>query len=175
MPRLHFRFAAPVVRLESGVRPHLVPVPDAVAAALRAARVRRLICRCNGHELKRALQHHADGGSFLVLGRAALAAAGLRRGATATVELRPDPQPDTPDVPAEFTAVLAQDDAARARWETFTPGRRRSLLVYVAGAKQEATRVQRALELARKLRTHTLHGDQPRPAPLPASVRAHPR
>ena len=56
-------------------------------------------------------------------------------------------------------AALDQDDAARARWDTFTPGRQRSLLVYITGAKTEPTRIKRALDLAQKIRTHSLYGD----------------
>ena len=56
--------------------------------------------------------------------------------------------------------MLDQDDAARARWDTFTVGRRRSLLIYITGAKTEPTRIKRSLDLARMIRTHNLYGDR---------------
>lgn len=158
--KLTGRFTAEVVRPDTGARHHLLPVPDAIAAAFKAANVRRLVGTLNGHAIKRALQNHADGGSFILLGRPLLAETGLKRGSIVQVQLKPDPTPDELELPEEFATALAQDAAARARWETFTPGRRRSLLYYVSSAKQEATRIKRSIELTRKIRTHTLHGDK---------------
>lgn len=141
------------------MRHHALPVPDDVVTALRAKKVRRLIATINGREMRRALQTHAEGGGFIVLGREALAELGLKRGSEAKVVLRPDPEPDALDMPEVFALVLAQDDAARARWESFPIGRRRSLLHYVNAARQEATRIKRSWELAEKMRTHSLYGD----------------
>ena len=148
------------MRLDGGARHHIIPVPDAVAAAFKAAKVRRLVGTINGHAIKRALQNHADGGSFLILGQPLLRELGLKRGATARVELKPDPKPDAIEVPAELAVVLAQDEPARARWETFTPGMQRSLSYYVTSAKQEPTRIKRSIELAAKIRTRSLHSDR---------------
>lgn len=154
------RFTATVVRLDTGMRYHTLPVPDPVADAWKQAGIRRLVGTVNGHPIKRALQNHADGGSFIILGLDTLKEAGLKRGSTALLELTPDPEPDTLDIPEVFTLVLEQDDAARARWETFPLGRRRSLLHYITSAKQEATQIKRAWDLAEKIRTHSLYGDK---------------
>jgi hypothetical protein len=154
------RFTAEVIRLDTGARHHLLPVPASIAAAFKAAKVRRLIGTINRHPINRALQNHADGGSFLLLGQPLLGELGLKRGSIAKVELKPDPKPDTLELPEEFATALAQDEAARARWETFTPGRKRSLLYYISSAKQEATRIKRSVELTQKIRTHTLYGDK---------------
>jgi uncharacterized protein YdeI (YjbR/CyaY-like superfamily) len=85
--------------------------------------------------------------------------AGIGRKNPAVLDLKPDPTPHRLEIPAEFSAVLNHDAAARARWDTFTTGRRRSLLIYITGAKTEPTRIKRSLELARMIRTHTLDGD----------------
>ncbi|MBC8010904.1 MAG: YdeI/OmpD-associated family protein [Burkholderiales bacterium] len=154
------RFTTTVVRLDNGMRYHVLPVPDPVVEKILAGPTRRLLATVNGHACKRALQTHADdGGGFLILGLDTLKEAGLKRGSTAVVELRIDPEPDALDMPEVFALVLEQDDAARARWETFTLGRRRSLLHFVTSAKQEATQIKRSWDLAEKIRTHTLYGD----------------
>lgn len=153
-------FTSTVVRLDTGMRYHALPVPDEIAAKFKAAGVRRLIAVINGHTFKRALQSHADGGSFLIVGGDLLKTCGLKLRSTATVSLSPDPEPDALDVPEAFAFVLEQDDEARARWETFTIGRRRSLVHYIAGAKQESTQIKRSWELAEKIRTHSLYGDK---------------
>ncbi len=158
-----FRFTARVVRLDTGMRYHALPVPGEMAAAWKNAGVRRLLGTVNGRPIKRALQSHADGGSFIILGQDTLKLAGLKEGGTAALELGPDPEPDALDMPEEFALVLEQDDVARARWETFPLGRRRSLLHYITSAKQEATRIKRAWDLAEKIRTHSLHGDRAAP------------
>lgn len=155
------QFTSTVVRLETGMRFHVLPVPDDVAATFKSAGVRRLIAVINGHTCKRALQNHADGGSFLIIGGDLLKTCGLTLRSTATVSLSPDPEPNALDMPEAFALVLEQDEAARARWETFTTGRQRSLLHYIGSAKQEATQIKRSWELAEKIRTHSLYGDKP--------------
>lgn len=158
-----YRFNSTVVRLETGMRYHALPVPDDVAAKLKAAGVRRFIAVINGHSCKRALQNHADGGSFIIVGGDLLKTCGLKLRSTATVSLTPDPEPDALDMPEAFALVLEQDDQAHARWNTFPVGRQRSLLHYISSAKQEATQIKRSWELAEKIRTHTLYGDKSRP------------
>ena len=64
------------------------------------------------------------------------------------------------DVPEEFEAALAMDDAARQRFEALTPGMQRSLVMYISTARRSETRITRSLEMARKLRENTLHGDK---------------
>ena len=153
------QFTSTVVRLETGMRYHALPVPDDVAEKLKSAGIRRLLATINGHVFKRALQNHADGGSFIILGREQLKTCGLKLRSTATVSLVPDPTPDLLDMPECFALILDQDDEARTRWETFPIGRQRSLLHYITSAKQEATQIKRAWDLAEKIRTRTLHGD----------------
>jgi hypothetical protein len=154
-------FTATVVRLDTGMRYHALPVPDTIAKKFKAAGTRRLIAVINGHTCKRALQNHADGGSFIIVGGDLLKTCGLKLRSTATVSLAPDPEPDAVDMPEAFALVLDQDEAARARWDTFSIGRQRSLLHYITSAKQEATQIKRAWKLAEKIRTHSLYGDKP--------------
>jgi hypothetical protein len=159
-PSLAFAFAAPVLRLEDAFRYHYLPLPDDVAAAYEAAGVRRLIATLNGHAFRRAVQGR-EGGRCLIVGLPILRAIGAAYGDAVAVELRPDPDPGAVDLGPEFEAALDQDEAAAARFYAMTPGRQRSLAYYVTSAKREETRIKRALELAHKLRTHTLYGDRP--------------
>ena len=57
-------------------------------------------------------------------------------------------------------AVLAEDAAAKRRWDEITIGKRRSIVHYINGAKKSETRLKRSLELAEKMRTYTLAGDR---------------
>ena len=157
---LAFRFTAHLVRIDQGMPYHALPVPDDIAAAWKKAKVRRLVGTINGHPVKRALMSHAGGGGFFIVSRELIKSAGISLKTTAKLDFKPDPTPAKLDMPEEFQVALNQDDAARARWETFTVGRRRSLLIYITGAKTEATRIKRSLELARMIRTRTLYGDR---------------
>ena len=157
--KLAFRFTSQVVRLDQAMPFHILPVPDEIAAAWKKARVRRLTGTINGHTINRALMNHAGGGSFFIVNRDFMREAGISLKTPAVLAFKPDPAPDRLDMPEEFRLALDQDNAARARWDTFTPGRRRSLLVYITGAKTEPTRIKRALDLAQKIRTHSLYGD----------------
>lgn len=167
--KLTFRFTSSLVKPDQGIVHHILPVPAAIAAAWKKARVRRLSGTINGEPINRALMRHAGGGSFLIVSRDFIKQAGIGFSVPARLAFGPDPKPDAPDMPEEFRLALDQDDAARERWETFPPGRRRSLLVTITGARTEPTRIKRSLELARKIRNHTLYGDRrvnhpPRPA-----------
>ncbi len=160
MPAPAEHVTAKVVRLDGGVRFHVVPVPDDVAEKLKAAGSRRVLATIGGHVFKRGLINHAEGDSYIVLGGDILKTCGLREGSPVIVTLAPDPEPDALEMPECFALVLDEDAEARARWDTFTVGRRRSLLHYISSAKTEVTQIKRAWELAQKIRTHTLHGDK---------------
>ena len=152
-------FAAEIDRLDDGFRYPCVRVPAAAADALDAAGVKRVVGAVNGHPFRRALQRRAGGERLLVFGQDYLRTCGATFGDVVTVELGPDPAPDRLDLGEAFEAVLAGDAAAAERFYALTPGRQRSLAYYVTSAKRPETREARALDLARKLRTHTLYGD----------------
>jgi hypothetical protein len=155
-------FTSRVERTDSGMRFHVIPLPDAVAARFLAAGHRRVIATLNGRAVRRAIQGSKGSGHHLVLGKAELRDCGIALGETVKVTLEPDPEPEAIDLSEEFREVLRQDAAARARWESFPTGRQRSLAHYLTGAKSSESRLKRAVEIAEKLRTHTLHGDRPR-------------
>lgn len=164
--KLAFRFTAPLERLEQEMAFHILPVPDDIAAAWKKAKVRRLVGTINGHAVKRALMNHAGGGSFFIVGRDIMKAAKVSARAPNALDFKPDPKPDDLDMPEEFAIALRQDPAAKKRWDTFTTGRQRSLLVYITTAKTEPTRIKRAVELATKIGTYSLYGDKPKPSAL---------
>ena len=113
----------------------------------------------NGTPVSRGIIRNRHGERFLYLSRDLLRDIGAGAGDTVEVEVRPDPAPERVDLGEELAAALEQDEEAAARWATFTPGLQRSMASYVTSAKRVETRIKRALELARKLRTHTLYGD----------------
>ncbi|MCB1076275.1 MAG: DUF1905 domain-containing protein [Verrucomicrobiae bacterium] len=154
-------FSSRVERLEGGMRFHVIPIPEDIAESFRSRKLTRVIATIQGQPIRRAIIGSKEIGPHLVLGRPELKSCGIAFGHPVTVRLEPDPEPEAIELTEEFLEVLAQDEAARERWEGFTVGRRRSLAVYLTGVKRPESRLRRALEIAEKLRTHTLYGDQP--------------
>ncbi|GMQ83024.1 MAG: hypothetical protein BMS9Abin05_2496 [Rhodothermia bacterium] len=156
---LEYHFAAPVLRLETAMKQHYVPIPMEMAEALKEAGVRRVLATLNAHTLSRGIQSRKDGEKYLMLGRTILRDVGVKFGDIVTVTIIPDPEPDKIQLCDEFAATLEQDEEAAIRFATLVPSHRRGLNYYVDSAKREDTRVKRALEVAHKLRTHALYGD----------------
>ena len=171
MPRDH-AFAAPVLRLDTGVRMHYVPLPADIDDALDGARI--VVGTLGEVPFRRTVHGRGNGTPHLRFGRAVLRQAGLAYGDTALVALRPALDPDAVHLPPELVAALEQDPEAAARFATFTPGRQRSLGVHVDQAVRPETRERRALDIAHKTRTHTLHGDRERGGPQPSGRRSQP-
>lgn len=157
---LRFEFPAPVLRQPDGARYHYLPLPPDIAEAFEAAGVKRVVTQLNGRTIRRAIQGNRDGKRFLVFGLALLRDVGVSPEDLVILSIEPDPEPDRIDVPDELVEALAEDAEAGARFETMTTGQQRGLSYYVESAKRPETRIKRAAEIAYKLRTYTLHGDQ---------------
>ena len=153
-------FTCEITRLEDGMKHHVVTVPPRVADTFEAENVRRIILTIGEFSYRRAIQRKKDGRRYVVLGRPILKETGLQEGSHVTVKIAEDSDPDFVEMGAEFSEVLELDPEAKARWDTFPVGKRRSLAMYVTTAKRSDTRIRRALELAEKIRTHTLHDDR---------------
>lgn len=67
---------------------------------------------------------------------------------------------DKLEIPEELQEVLLQDEEFNARFSTFTVGKQRGLVHFVASAKNTDTRIKRALDLAFKVKNNLLHSDQ---------------
>ena len=154
------RFTVPLERLEDGMKHHVVVIPDDIADQFEGKEIKRVIIKIEGTEYRRAIQRKKDGRRIMVLGQHILKECDLRLGEEFTLTIQPDADPDHVEMGEELAEVLAQDDAARARWETFTVGMKRSLALYVTQAKRSDTRIRRALELAEKISSGTLHSDK---------------
>jgi len=63
-----------------------------------------------------------------------------------------DVAPAAEPVPEELERVLASDAALRRAFDALTPGRRRSHILHVGGAKQSETRARRAEKCAPEIR-----------------------
>lgn len=142
------------------MRFHYLPLPEEIAQPFLASGLRRVLATLNGHTLRRAIQGGAETEPFLLVGVGLLRRIGAASGDLVDIRLEPDPNPEEIELAEELVLALEIDEEAAARFYSFTPGRRRSLAHYVNSARRAETRLKRALELAEKIRTHTLHSDR---------------
>lgn len=142
------------------MKQHYAPIPTDLANDYLARGIRRIIVTMNGLDVRRAIQSSKDGDRFILLGIPLLREIRVGFGDMIEITMRPDPEPDLVDLGEEFTAVLELDDEAANLFYAMTPGRQRSLAMYVTSAKRTETRIARALDLANKIRTRTLYGDR---------------
>ncbi|MGE3802846.1 MAG: YdeI/OmpD-associated family protein [Candidatus Kapaibacterium sp.] len=158
--RMSVQFSTPLERLEDGMKHHVLVIPEEIADIFEEKKVKRVVVKIEGQEYRRAIQGKKDGRRIIVLGQQILKECNLQIGEVVKITMREDDDPNYVETGEELAEVLAQDDEARARWETFTVGMQRSLALYVTQAKRSDTRIKRALELAEKMRTNTLYGDR---------------
>tara|TARA_B100001115_G_scaffold184631_1_gene187963 strand:- start:345 stop:809 length:465 start_codon:yes stop_codon:yes gene_type:complete len=108
--------------------------------------------------IHRALQLRKDGYALIALSKAILKGWKMEVGDLVQIRVEPDTSEFGMSFPEEFKIVLEQDPEAAAVFERLKPGRQRGVLHYVSQPKGEESRIKRALEMAEKMRTGTLHG-----------------
>lgn len=155
---LHFSFSTMLVEAESALGYQSVAyLPYDVSQAYIDAGIKRVLFNANGVTLKRALISDGKGARFIILGKDALRTLAVGKGATIEISLVPDPNPDAVDLPEELEAVLDQDEDFSKIFRGLTPGRQRSLAIYVSSAKGIDTRINRSITLANKAKRGELY------------------
>lgn len=128
----------------------LLRVPEALVAAVRAARTRRVEGRIETEQVNLAVNSaEGVGGSFLYCGKPLQRRLGLGHGEVVRCVLRPA-DPDEVPVPDDVRRAL-EETGRSAAWSRLTPAARRRLLVPVDGAVRADTRARRVAELVRGL------------------------
>lgn len=123
---------------------NVVFIPDALRQALPLKQYPRLRIDGEMHDIpiEAALQP-AKGRSYLLISQAFMKQHGLTLGDEVEVRFNVGDQ-DFVDVPEELQQALYANEAALAKWEALTPGKKRGYASQVASAKRQATRVSRA-------------------------------
>ncbi len=155
---MNLTFAAPVEIYDKGMKRHVVFIPDDTAKELGLQANMRLLVDIKGHTFKLAAISNGEGQYFLHLGQPLRRDTGIRDSLKpVTVSITLDPNPSDINMPEELEVALDLDEEAHKVFYSLTTGAQRSLCHYANSAKRIDTRVKRALELAEKLRTRTLH------------------
>lgn len=154
-------FPAPILKQDTGMRYHYMPIPAEVALELMESGTRRVILTVNGIEENRAIHTSKETPFFFIIGLPILRRMGIKLGDMVLAKVCSDPEPDKIDLPSELEEALAMDHGASVRFNKMTPGMQRSIVSYVTSVKRPDSRVRRAMEITYKMSTYTLHGDQP--------------
>jgi hypothetical protein len=154
----NFTFITPIEVIEQGMKRHVTFIPNNVVKELEIKANTRLLVIINGQTFRLAAISNGEEQYFIHLGQPLRNETGIKD------SLRPheftiaiDPNPTDIGLPEELEAALDLDEEAHEVFDSLSAGIQRSLCYYVNSAKRIETRTKRALELAEKLRTRTLH------------------
>jgi len=143
------------IQFTSVVEPHEkmrgLEVPPAVVEALGGGKRPRVVVTINGHTWRTRIAIML-GRNLIGFSNANRAATGAEVGDEVAVDLALDDEPITVDEPAELTAALDADPAARAAFDALTPSQRRQQARVIGQAKGAETRVRRVEKLLGELR-----------------------
>jgi hypothetical protein len=129
-----------------------IVVPETVVMAFgRGKRVPVVVTIDGGYRYRNTIS--SMGGRFLISFNAATRkATGRDAGDEVEVRLDLDDAPRVVAVPDDLAAELAQDDAAKASWDTLSYSRQRAHADSITGAKAADTRARRLAKVLAALR-----------------------
>jgi len=106
----------------------------------------------NGRKLQCALVSLEKGRIGIMLGKHFMEKADLQLGQSIEVNVSKDSSEYGMEMPEELAEVLSIDEEGILGFDALTPGRKRSVMYYVAKAKQEDTRIARALRVVENIK-----------------------
>ncbi|MBN8672187.1 MAG: DUF1905 domain-containing protein [Chitinophagales bacterium] len=125
---------------------YYIDVAATVVAKMPKQKATRLVCDIDGKlSYSCGLNHKGDGNFFIIISGKNLKTLGKKTGDTITYTLTEDPNPLGVAMPEVLEALLAQDDDCRKIFDSYTDGRKRSLIHIVNGVKDIDKKVQTAL------------------------------
>ena len=108
----------------------------------------------------RALQLRKDGYALVMVNQQILKSWGYQPGEMVEVSIEKDESEFGMAFPEEFQVVLEQDPEANEAFRARKPGKQRGILHHIDSGKTEETRIKRALEMAERLKTNSLYGEE---------------
>ncbi len=108
----------------------------------------RLICRLD-HTIsfQCGLNHSGDGNFFIIISSKNMKLINRKSGDTIYFEITEDPNPLGVEIPETIQILLEQDDVLKQKFEAFTDGKKRSILIQINKIKAIDKQISRAIEL----------------------------
>jgi bifunctional DNA-binding transcriptional regulator/antitoxin component of YhaV-PrlF toxin-antitoxin module len=152
-----FRFSAPLEAWKSKSTYYLITFPYVVEEVFGTKSRVRFTGTINGVPVEQALMPGRSGFHYISMGGALRRKLKLREGDMVEVILKRDERPDDfVELPEALVAALELDENTKAKFDALTPGYKRSLSYWINSAKGIDTKVNRALEIVKRLETGTL-------------------
>ena len=127
-----------------------IEVPEDVVAALGAGKRPAVVVNVNGFEYRSTVA--VMGGKYLLpFSAERRRESGIAGGDPIDVELTPDAEPRTVEVPEDLRTALDCSANAVAAWEKLSPSAKKAHVTSVLGAKAAATRTRRIAGIVAKL------------------------
>lgn len=151
--RTNITFETTLERFNSNLWHFHIPVPPQVAQRFLKAKKTRVTCSINGSEaFHAAILSAGNGNHFINVNKKLRDALKLKEGTAVQVSLSEDDSEYGMPMPEAMEAVLAQDDAGNAVFQSLTPGKKRTLLYIVGLPKNVDLRIKRALVILEHLK-----------------------
>jgi uncharacterized protein YdeI (YjbR/CyaY-like superfamily) len=167
-------FTAVLEPLQTGLGWVVARIPFEIAKVWPVRKGLRVRGEIEGFQFRSSLMAYAGGGGhFLLVNRKMQAAAGARVGSKARIKLEPDLEERPAVVPAELERALKEDRRLRKWFDGLGAAMRRDIGKWVMEAKSEASRENRAGQMAEWLLL-TMEGERETPPILVAAFRREP-
>ncbi len=131
---------------------HFIGISTSIADAFLKAGHKRLIVTIASQSFHAALLSRKDTGYYVQFGATVMKQLALKKGKAIALQLEADQTKYQFAIPEEFLAVLEQDAEAAAKFNSLTAGNKRSLLYLVSQPKSIEKRIERALNIAGKIK-----------------------
>jgi hypothetical protein len=138
------RFEARLIARGPGGAWTFLEIPFSVEATFGSKARVSVTGTLNGFPFQNSLLPQGDGTHAMAVNKALKAGAKADAGDLVSVCMEVDRSARTVDVPAELTRVLEAQPEARTAFESLSYSHRKEYADWVAGAKQDKTRVSRA-------------------------------
>mgnify|MGYP002777120625 CR=1 FL=1 len=141
-------FKQPLQKLLAGKGGYYyVEIDAATVAKLPQKKATRLVCTLNKHlQLHCGLSHLGNGNFFIIIAGRHVKTLKVKQGDIISFTLKPDDNPLGIDMPEVVEALLEQDERLKEKFNTFTDGKKRSLLFLVSRIKDIDKQVAAAID-----------------------------
>ena len=128
----------------------------------------------NGFAFRTSLFPDSRGGSFLLINRAMQKGANVRSGDAADFRLEPDLDARQAELPDELAALLDDEPGLREWYDELTEYTRREIGKWILSVKSDASRMNRAQQMAERLLS-TMEAEIELPPLIATAFRKHPK
>lgn len=143
-----FKFKQTVQRLsENKGSYYFLKIPAGVVEKFKKKRATRLLCNIeNTVSYSCGLNHYGDGDFFIILAGRYIKQLKKQVGDDIEFEICEHPNPLGVDIPEVLEVFLSQDPEAREIYDTFTDGKKRTLIFHIMRVKDIDKQVQRIID-----------------------------